>query len=421
MMKERVYFHNYERHYNNLLRRLRESTTISQHNREILLRLNDALIGKGLSYPRILRFLGQMVMMAQILNKELDEATRQDIEALVVKIHERPNLSERTKVDYKGSLKQFYKWLKGNDEDYPPEVRWIKRRLSRRNHKLPEDMLVEEEIKKVIDACDHPRDRAICSLLWETGARIGEIGTAKIKSLSFNGTEGEIMLDGKTGMRKVLLIGSVPHLKQWLSVHPQRNNREDYLFVLTGNTNKGMPLTYASVTKMLRVIMQRAGIQKRYNPHLWRHSRATYLAGYLTEAQLCNVMGWVPGSKEAGTYVHLSHRDVSDSIRKIYGMGKTQKEQESILKPTKCNICNEVNEAGLEICNRCGNPLTLEAAIKRRQPDEERKVEDTLKDLFWDKFKDKILPQISPEQAKELFEEAEKISKNSQLKAVSVS
>lgn len=40
--------------------------------------------------------------------------------------------------------------------------------------------------------------------------------------------------------------------------------------------------------------------EKPVNPHHFRHSRATYLANYLTEAQMCEWFGWVHGSRVPG-------------------------------------------------------------------------------------------------------------------------
>jgi len=42
--------------------------------------------------------------------------------------------------------------------------------------KLPEDMLSEEEIEKMINACEHPRDRAMigCLMKWHQDKRAGQ-------------------------------------------------------------------------------------------------------------------------------------------------------------------------------------------------------------------------------------------------------
>ena len=39
------------------------------------------------------------------------------------------------------TLKKFYKWLKGNGEIFPPEVRWIKNNHKNDRIKMPEDLL----------------------------------------------------------------------------------------------------------------------------------------------------------------------------------------------------------------------------------------------------------------------------------------
>ena len=88
---------------------------------------------------------------------------------------ERSSLSDWTKHDYKVTLKKFYKWLNGGEE--PSTTKWIKTTLKRQDRKLPEDMLQEEEIRKMIDASVNKRDMAIIALLWDIGARIGEVGS----------------------------------------------------------------------------------------------------------------------------------------------------------------------------------------------------------------------------------------------------
>ena len=60
------------------------------------------------------------------------------------------------------------------------------RRLSRRsklakthvkngNHLLPEDLLTDDDIKKIAQATDNPLDKALIFVLYESGCPIGEI------------------------------------------------------------------------------------------------------------------------------------------------------------------------------------------------------------------------------------------------------
>ena len=79
---------------------------------------------------------------------------------------------------------------------------------------------------------------------------------------------------------------------------------------------------------MLREVAQKAGIDKPINPHHFRHPRATDLAKKLTEAQLCQYMGWIQSSREAATYIHLSGRDMDKAILTLHGLAEEETEEE---------------------------------------------------------------------------------------------
>ncbi len=68
---------------------------------------------------------------------------------------ERMDREERTKQDYKSLIRKFFRWLGREDI-----VDWIKIPMRKDSRKLPEDMLSQEEIEKMINACEHPRDKA---------------------------------------------------------------------------------------------------------------------------------------------------------------------------------------------------------------------------------------------------------------------
>ena len=97
-----------------------------------------------------------------------------------------------------------------------------------------------------------------------------------------------------------------------------------------------------------------AGVKKRVNPHNFRHSRETYLANFLTEAQMKEFFGWTQDSKMAGVYVHMSGRNVDNALLKIYGIKNDEEKRESIFKPKECPRCQKVNQATNKFCSRCG-------------------------------------------------------------------
>jgi hypothetical protein len=77
------------------------------------------------------------------------------------------------------------------------------------------------------------------------------------------------------------------------------------LWINIGNTRRGRHLKYAAIRAMLRELFRQAGIDKKANPHIFRHSRATFLADYLTEFQMNQYFGWIQGSDMPSTITSL--------------------------------------------------------------------------------------------------------------------
>jgi hypothetical protein len=177
----------------------------------------------------------------------------------------------------------------------------------------------------------------------------------------------KIRVDGKTGHRTVMLFYSVRNLMTWLEQHPDRENPNAPLWwnfdVNKRNTSK--MISYAAIRKQLIKIAKKAGINKRIHAHLFRHSRSTYMANHLTEAQMNAHFGWVQGSDVPSIYVHLSGRDVDVAVLKANGV--EIEEEENKPKVRKCPRCKTHNAPDNLFCYKCGAVLTLKAAIEMEE------------------------------------------------------
>lgn len=359
---------------------IKNSTGLLPEDRELILTYEKQMIYEGLGEKRREKVIGMLSRIAAWKDKPFADCTDKDIKEIIEKL-EGEDYSEWTKHDIKAILKKFYKFVRGT-EDYPPEVSWIRVKKPK-NNKLPEDLLTEEDIKKLIDACLNARDRALIALLYESGARIEELLNLKIKDITFDEFGAIVLFEvGKTGARRIRVIDSVPYLSAWLEIHPFRNNREMYLWVNIGQPKYGKPMDYGAVRELLKDIAKRAGVDKRVNPHNFRHSRATFLSQYLTEPQLNEYLGWVQGSSVPKVYVHLSGRDVDDAILKMHGMKKDEEKEErrSPLKAVRCPRCGHL--ATGNFCGNCGMVLTPEAAMELQ--DKGGEVDDMLAKLLED-------------------------------------
>ncbi len=337
---------------------------MSKANRTKIMEFYESCVADGLTPIRVLRLLQMMKRIGVELKKPFVSVTRHDVQKLLVQIEKR-DYSDWTKHDYRVALKKFYKWLRGA-ETYPPEVSWITTTVRNNHRLLPEQLLTEDDVKKLALATDNTRDRALIMLLYEGGLRVGELLSLRIKHVAFDDYGAQITVTGKTGMRRVRIVASSPLLRQWIEeFHPQRENPDAPLWVGIGNVGKGEPIDYESTRMAIIRAAKRAGLKKAVNPHIFRHSRASELANKLTEAQLKEMFGWTQGSDMAATYVHLSGRDVDKALLRIHGLvGEDEKKEEEKFKVIRCPRCGEKNSPIAKFCHKCASPLEIKTVLE---------------------------------------------------------
>ena len=358
-------FYDYGGRLQRKLEVIKNTKEISQHNRNKILAFQKSCLAQGLSTARMLRYLNDLPRIASKLKKDFEKVNRADIEAIVADI-EATNLAHATKLSYAVTIKKFYKWLNGGDE-YPKSVKWLRTTGKKNNKKLPEDLLNEDEVKRMIEAANNSRDRSLISIIWEAGCRVGELLSMQVKHVNFENDITRITIQGKTGMRRIPLIDSTPYLAEWIENHPFKNDPNAPLWVSIGTVNRNQSLEYGACRKMLQEVAKKAGIKKAINPHNYRHSRATVLANHFTEAQMNEYFGWIQGSDISQVYVHLSGRDLDDAVLNVRGMKPKEEKLETTLAPKKCPRCGTINKSTGKFCIRCGLTLDLKVAMSIKE------------------------------------------------------
>ncbi|MBT3304397.1 tyrosine-type recombinase/integrase [Candidatus Woesearchaeota archaeon] len=382
--------HGYDKKYEAAINAIKDGD-LSASNKELILKFHGDLVLESLSKPRLINYLNKLKLLAKRLNKDFDKVSKDDIKELVSGIQQQ-TYSGWTKQTYKVMLRRFYVWF-----ERPELVDWINIRISRSEQKLPSegDLLIEEEVQKLIKLADHPRNKALVSMLWESGARISELGNICIKNVVFDKHGLVLSISGKTGSRKIRLIASTPHLSTWLNVHPAKDDPSAPVWINFGNRRQNQGMVYPAMCKMLRDLFKKAGMKKRSNPHLFRHSRATFMANHLTEFQMNQYFGWIQGSKMPSTYVHMSGKAVDSAILKMNGI-EVESDKELVQeRPRVCPRCDTINSYDSKHCNKCGGILDLKYAMEM---DTERKHADDMmakmledpkiKELFFERLKE---------------------------------
>lgn len=220
-------------------------------------------------------------------------------------------------------------------------------------------ILDQTDIEKLLDACLTNRDRALISFIYESGARKGEFLSIKLDDVVFDKNGAVVTIpEGKTGPRRIRVVFSASYLRQWIDTHPLKNEKEASLFCSL-NSPYGV-FSFTGLREQLDVLAERAGIGKKINPHLFRHSRATHLAQSLTEQQLKVYLGWTAGSDMAAIYVHLSGKDIDNAILRLNGIEIDDTHTDG-LKVGRCPRCKELNPETSLYCGKCGLPLTMDS------------------------------------------------------------
>ena len=331
-----------------------EKAPIPKANKESLLAFYRACVADGIKAGKLHRYLGDLLFLTRNNKKKYIDYTRKDIEEIVVRI-EQSAYAEWTKYSYKIGLRKFFTWLKGKDGEFPPEVKWIKLRQKACNAKMPEDLVTEEEVKKMILAVNNLRDRALIASLYESGCCISEILTMCMKHVIFDMHGVVINVFGKTGSRRVRLVSSTLYLQEWINRHPLHDNPEAYVWCK--EFEPADIVGYDRIRDMLKEVARRAGVKKKVNPHNFRHSRANLMANHLTESQLKEVFGWTQASRMASVYVHLSGKNTDTAVLRMYGKVIEEEVKGGVLLPMDCMRCKTQNEATNKFCRLCGLPL----------------------------------------------------------------
>ena len=154
-----------------------------------------------------------------------------------------------------------------------------------------DQFLTEDEVKSLIDTANTIQRKAFIAVAYETGVRPEELLNIRIKDILFDSKGAKVILRGKTVERVTRVIAYTSLLRQWLSVHPFKDDPNSYLWLSEASDHKWKPIGLKSVEKFFGDTMKRAGIKKQTRLYILRHSRATHLANKLTEAQMCAYFG----------------------------------------------------------------------------------------------------------------------------------
>jgi site-specific recombinase XerD len=247
--------------------------------------------------------------VSQITNRRLDELGA----ALQDKGHKQPDLSKATVWSYMKAVNRFLTWAKEEGEDVD-----ARGRLPKLDRKVIE-VLSRQEIEAMEHATATERDALIIRLLADTGMRIGELVALRTNDLTEKNHQHLLRIRGKGGMER--LVPVPPALYRRLTRYATSKRPADVsgnrLFISSRRASSGLyePLTQSGVAQMIRDVAEKAGIERRVHPHLFRHSAATYyLQRGMDSLLVAQLLGHTSLAMIQRVYSHLNTSDVHEAM-----------------------------------------------------------------------------------------------------------
>jgi site-specific recombinase XerD len=192
---------------------------------------------------------------------------------------------------------KFYleKVLKQKQKSY-----YIERPLKKRM--LP-TVLSEQEIQLIFSNIKNLKHKAILSLIYSSGIRIGEALNLTINDLDSD----RMLISIRRGKgEKDRMVPMASNVLKLLRVYYKGYKPVNYLF----NGNENGPYSATSVRNVLKRAVYKSYIKKNVTPHTLRHSYATHLLEKGTDLRYIQVILGHSSVKTTEIYTHVSTKNL---------------------------------------------------------------------------------------------------------------
>lgn len=139
-----------------------------------------------------------------------------------------------------------------------------------RPRKLPV-VLSKEEVKRLLIAPTHIREKVMFALTYDTGIRISELSDLLIADVDLDRKQLRVK---KSKNKKQRYVTVSEHTVRGIKKHLALNNPKVYLF--ERQSRKSMPISHTRIRFLFKDAVEKAQIKKQISVHSLRHTYATH-------------------------------------------------------------------------------------------------------------------------------------------------
>ena len=234
-------------------------------NEEYMQMFLDAKSIEGCSQRTIKFYQSTIQALFKMVTTPVRSISTEEMRRFMTEYHREHNCSKVTLNNYRRNLNSFFAWLEEENHILKSPM---KRIHNIKTNKVVKEIISEEEIEKLRDACGNLRDLAILDLLYSSGMRIGELVNLNRKDINLD--DLECVVFGKGGKeRRAYFDAKTKHdLEKYLA---SRDDDDPALFVSLDSPH--VRLALGRIEQIFRLLGRSIGI--RVHPHKFRRSMAT--------------------------------------------------------------------------------------------------------------------------------------------------
>lgn len=351
--------------------------------------LIDSFDVRDLSFIRRIRVLHVMKIITYVIEKDLKECERADINKLVAYAHKR-NKTVESKKDFIKDLKNIWKHIlpekdeKGRFDEtiMPYVVRHLKRNVDKSKEKRRNDRLTLEEFQKIVKFfANEPQMQAYLTLATESLGRPQEILYTRIKDYEFYDNYARVWISehGKEGTGFLQCIDSYPFVVEWFKNHPFKDNKDAFFFITESNQNQFDQLKNKNINQKIQFACKTLGIQKNITCYSLKRNGVTFRRQRGdSDLQIQQAARWT-STKQLQVYDMNSQEDAFKIELRKRGLMESDDETKPEVK--NCQFCSHVNGFTSDFCTNCKRPLNREK-IQEAVEAHERMMENDVAKRF---------------------------------------